>query len=161
MATAQASTPASAPGPDAAAAAASSSSAGAPSAGSAAGSDGAANSAASSVKDATASGSKAASASPMKITVPHRDKESLNKVQIDRFITRDWVHSAALHDSQELMRKLYHDQVQKSKEYHAVRREYKLWFPPSKLFGEGYQGYGNGYTETGGPSRIVYPPFIP
>lgn len=42
-------------------------------------------------------------------------------------------------------------------DYKALRGEYRQWFPPSKIFGEGYNGYGNGFTESGQPSRIVYP----
>ncbi|TPX13784.1 uncharacterized protein E0L32_005728 [Thyridium curvatum] len=161
MATAQASsTPASATGPDAAA----SSSAPHSAAGeAAASSDGAANSAASSVKDggAAAPASKAASPSPAQMAMPIRDKESYNRLEIDRFITRDWLHSAALDNSQDLMKKIFHHQLAKSKEYMAVRRDYKQWFPTTRLYGEGYQGYGNGFTETGGPSRIVYPQMKP
>jgi len=36
-------------------------------------------------------------------------------------------------------------------------REGRNRLPPGKLYGEGYSGFGNGYTETGGPVKLVYP----
>ncbi|KLP02132.1 transcription factor snf5p [Fusarium fujikuroi] len=49
------------------------------------------------------------------------------------------------------------DTRDKIQEYRQVRTEYRQWFPPSRLYGEGYNGFANGYTENQGPSRIIYP----
>ncbi|KAK5663936.1 hypothetical protein OQA88_148 [Cercophora sp. LCS_1] len=88
-------------------------------------------------------------------TIPERDKESLNKVLVDRFVTRDWIHSAALKDDQERM-------LRDTKEMRSRTDNYrKLGEPgqrnPSQIFGAGYNGYGNGYTDTPGPTKILYP----
>lgn len=42
-------------------------------------------------------------------------------------------------------------------EYRAVQTEYAPCFPPSRLYGKGYDGFGNGHTESQGPPRIIYP----
>jgi len=87
--------------------------------------------------------------------IPERDKESLNKLLVDRYVTRDWIHSAALQDAQDRM-------VKDTRETRDRAREYKsLGEPgqrhPALIFGEGYSGYGNGRTEINGPTKILYP----
>lgn len=88
--------------------------------------------------------------------IPHRDKDSINKVMVERFVTRDWVHSAALKDAQDRM-------VKDTRERRLAVSDYKsLGEPgqriPSHLFGAGYSGYGNGVTEAGGPGvKLLYP----
>ncbi|OAA43094.1 transcription factor Snf5p [Metarhizium rileyi] len=90
--------------------------------------------------------------------IPVRTKDSFNKLMVERYTMRDAIASAALgeqlnqtrHSSQEMREKIH--------EYRMVRNEYKPWFPPSRLYGEGYNGFGNGYTENQQPiSRIIYP----
>ncbi|KAK1756063.1 SNF5-like protein [Echria macrotheca] len=84
-----------------------------------------------------------------------RDKDVLNKVLVDRYVTRDWIHSAALKDAQDRM-------VKDTRETRQRASQYKEYGEPGQrnarlIFGPGYSGYGNGYTETGGPTKILYP----
>lgn len=76
---------------------------------------------------------------------------------VERFITRDAIAAAALGGQLDQTRKIMSDTRDKIQEYRQVRTDYRQWFPPSKLYGEGYNGFGNGYTENQGPSRIIYP----
>lgn len=76
---------------------------------------------------------------------------------INQYVARDHVHSAAIisdnHKLNEHNKRLY----KMIADYKLVRNEYRPWFTPSRLYGEGYSGYGNGRTEIGGPSRLLYP----
>ncbi|CEI39016.1 unnamed protein product [Fusarium venenatum] len=89
--------------------------------------------------------------------IPVRTKESFDKLMVERFITRDAIAAAALGGQLDQTRKIMSDTREKIQEYRQVRTDYRQWFPPSRLYGEGYNGFGNGYTENQGPSRIVYP----
>jgi SWI/SNF-related matrix-associated actin-dependent regulator of chromatin subfamily B protein 1 len=105
----------------------------------------------------SASASKAATpkTSTQPSDVPERTKESFNKLMIDRYITRDHLQAAALRDSLDRTDQLAKDMRKKYQDYEAVRITHRASFPPSRLFGEGYNGYANGYTD--GPFRITYP----
>ena len=87
-----------------------------------------------------------------------RDKESFNKVLVDQYITRDWVHSAAIHDAQAQLQGRIKNTLAKISEYksrHAPGPDFRLYH--SVIFGEGYRGYGNGCTDMKWHSQIVYP----
>ncbi|KAK3375188.1 SNF5-like protein [Podospora didyma] len=101
---------------------------------------------------------------PSKIASPYalqpveilpRDKDSLNKVLVDRYVTRDWIHSGALKDAQEALQVSMKAQRSRIAEYKAIATEHHNF--NGRLFGDGYSGYGNGYTDTGGPTKIIYP----
>ncbi|WXC62423.1 hypothetical protein SNK03_008273 [Fusarium graminearum] len=107
---------------------------------------------------ASAAGSeKDAHSSTPSSDIPVRSKESFDKLMVERFITRDAIAAAALGGQLDQTRKIMSDTRDKIQEYRQVRTDYRQWFPPSKLYGEGYNGFGNGYTENQGPSRIIYP----
>lgn len=89
-------------------------------------------------------------------TLPVRDKESFNQVLIERYMQRDQVHSAAMIDSMNGNEHNKH-QYKMIQDYKMLRNDYRQFFPPAKLYGEGYSGWGNGRTETGGPARLLYP----
>lgn len=90
--------------------------------------------------------------------IPVRTKESFNKLMVERYTMRDAIASAALGEQLNQTRQSSQEMREKIHEYRMVRNEYKPWFPPSRLYGEGYNGFGNGYTENQQPaSRIIYP----
>ncbi|KAJ1335158.1 SMARC subfamily B member 1 [Microdochium nivale] len=89
-------------------------------------------------------------------TLPVRDKESFNQILIERYMQRDQVHSAAMISTMNGNEHNKH-QYKMISDYKAIRNDLRPWFPPAKLYGEGYSGWGNGRTETGGPARLVYP----
>ncbi|CAH0026815.1 unnamed protein product [Clonostachys rhizophaga] len=111
--------------------------------------------------DENANGSTKTDGSPTGETtvmeVPVRTKESFNKLMVERYMMRDSIAAAALQQQLEQTRKQTGRTRDRIHDYKAIRNEYRQWFPPSRLYGEGYNGYANGYTETQGPSRIVYP----
>ncbi|KAK0622900.1 SNF5-like protein, partial [Immersiella caudata] len=87
--------------------------------------------------------------------IPERDKDSLNKVLVDRYVTRDWLHSAALKDAQDRMMRETRETRERAREYKSLGEPGQRH--PALIFGEGYNGYGNGRTEIGGPAKILYP----
>lgn len=90
--------------------------------------------------------------------VPIRTKDSFNKLMVERYTMRDSIAAAALQQQLEQTRKHTGRTRDRIFDYKTLRNEYRQWFPPSKLYGEGYSGYSNGYTELNHPtSRIVYP----
>jgi SWI/SNF-related matrix-associated actin-dependent regulator of chromatin subfamily B protein 1 len=89
-------------------------------------------------------------------SVPERDKDSFTKLLLERFMTRDWMQQVAMTDSTSRQHEMVKDLRKKIEDYMVIR-DHRASFPPGRLYGEGYNGYGNGYTETGGPFKIVYP----
>lgn len=89
--------------------------------------------------------------------VPVRTKESFDRLMVERYMSRDAIAAAALGGQLEQTRKATADLRDKFQEYRAVRTDYRQWFPPGRLYGDGYSGYANGYTENQAPSRILYP----
>lgn len=87
--------------------------------------------------------------------IPVRTKESFDKLMIERYTTRDSIAAAAL--GEEHRNKYPHEIRNRTHEYRLARSDYRQWFPPSRLYGEGYNGFANGYTENHAPSRLVYP----
>jgi SWI/SNF-related matrix-associated actin-dependent regulator of chromatin subfamily B protein 1 len=88
-------------------------------------------------------------------TLPVRDKDALNKVIVERFQTHDWIHSAALKEAQIRLEKDTKDMLARASDYRQYRDFYAAY--PARLYGEGYRGYGNGYTENGTTTKIIYP----
>ncbi|KAG5928831.1 hypothetical protein E4U42_007944 [Claviceps africana] len=90
--------------------------------------------------------------------MPVRTKESFDKLMVERYTQRDAVAAAALGEQLSQTRKMTQVMRDKIHEYRMIRTDYKPWFPPSRLYGEGYSGFGNGYTENQQQtSRIIYP----
>ncbi|KAF8851739.1 SNF5-domain-containing protein, partial [Acephala macrosclerotiorum] len=83
-----------------------------------------------------------------------RTKEGFNKILLEQYVTRDLVHSSAITDDLETRRKHYNHIRNETSDWQKVRTD-KVHFPPNRIFGEGYSGYGNGRTD--GPNRLVYP----
>jgi SWI/SNF-related matrix-associated actin-dependent regulator of chromatin subfamily B protein 1 len=110
----------------------------------------------SSPKDAAAAANGAAGAGAP-VTIPVRDKESFKKLQLERYITRDWVAASGLKESSTRLKKDTTYKLAQIEDYNRVRTDYRHWFPPGKLYGEGYQGFGHGFTETNKPSVVLYP----
>ncbi|KAK7735319.1 SWI/SNF chromatin-remodeling complex subunit [Cytospora paraplurivora] len=89
--------------------------------------------------------------------IPVRDKESFKAYQLERIIARDLQATAALKEKQTHVEVTIKRRRQEIDEYKAAQTTFAHHFPPSRLYGEGYNGYGNGHTETRGPPRLIYP----
>ena len=98
--------------------------------------------------DATASGSSV-------LAHRQRTKEDFDKILLDKYVNRDLIHTAAILDDVANRTKNYKHMRNEADDYKKVRSEYRQWFPPSRLYGQGYNGYGNGHTD--GPPKLVYP----
>lgn len=112
----------------------------------------------SAVASASANAASAKSATPQADAIAPlsaRDKDALTKVIVERFQTHDWIHSAALKEAQIRLEKDTKDMLARASDY----RQYKDFYAafPARLYGEGYRGYGNGYTENGTTTKIIYP----
>ncbi|KAI1282470.1 hypothetical protein F5Y07DRAFT_240742 [Xylaria sp. FL0933] len=89
--------------------------------------------------------------------LPFRDKEAYQRILIEKAIARDHINAAALIENNKKSTKHNTTSYSKIGDYKMLRGEYRPWFPPSRLYGEGYSGYGNGRTEIGPGSRLTYP----
>ncbi|KAI1661607.1 SNF5-domain-containing protein [Daldinia decipiens] len=86
-----------------------------------------------------------------------RDKDAFKQILIGQAIARDHIHSAAMVSDKDRQNEHNKYQFKMINDYKLLRNEYRAWFTPSRLFGEGYSGYGNGRTEIGQQSRLMYP----
>ncbi|KAI2630681.1 SNF5-domain-containing protein [Hypoxylon sp. NC1633] len=90
-----------------------------------------------------------------------RDKDAFQQILIGQAVARDHIHSAAMVGDKDRQNEHNKYQFKMINDYKLLRNEYRAWFTPSRLFGEGYSGYGNGRTEIGQPSRLMYPAHKP
>ncbi|KAF6807303.1 swi-snf complex subunit [Colletotrichum sojae] len=94
--------------------------------------------------------------------LPVRDRDSFNKLQVERYVTRDWQHAIAMKEAHVKFEKDVDQMRDKIEDYTVVKNQ-RIFFPPSKLYGEGYRGFGNGYTDIDPrmrapfPAQVVYP----
>lgn len=123
-------------------------------------SDSAESSSASTQQNASASASASKPGTPQQAdtvqAVAERDKDSFNKLLLERYMTRDWIQQVAIVESTKHQTEMVRDLRKKIEDYMLIH-QHRPSFPPSRLYGEGYNGFGNGYTETGGPFKILYP----
>ncbi|CZT03498.1 related to transcription factor snf5p [Rhynchosporium agropyri] len=84
-----------------------------------------------------------------------RTKEDFEKIQLEKYLHHDLVHTAAMLESQETLVKNYTLMREQAEDYKKVREDYRQYFTASRLFGPGYSGYGNGRTD--GPPHVLYP----
>lgn len=89
-------------------------------------------------------------------SLPVRDKAGYEKITIEKAISRDHINAAALIESHKKQNKHNTTTYSKIEDYKLLRKEYRPWFPPSRLYGEGYSGYGNGRTEIGAAAELLY-----
>ena len=85
-----------------------------------------------------------------------RTKDDLKKILLERYVTGDLLHSAAIYDVQKSRSDHYKRILDETEDYKRVKQDYRPSFPPSRLYGQGYNGYGNGFTDTP-HTRLVYP----
>ncbi|PKS09985.1 hypothetical protein jhhlp_004609 [Lomentospora prolificans] len=89
--------------------------------------------------------------------IPVRTKESFQKLLLERYMARDSAAAAGLYEETQKKKAETAYKLERTREYARVRNEYRQWFPPGKLYGEGYQGFANGFTENNNHSVILYP----
>ena len=90
--------------------------------------------------------------------IPVRSKDSFEKLMVERYTMRDSIAAAALNQQLNQTRSSTQRMREKTQEYRAVRTDYRQqWFPPSRLYGQGFNGFGNGHTENPQGSRLIYP----
>ncbi|KAL3419140.1 snf5/smarcb1/ini1 [Phlyctema vagabunda] len=88
-------------------------------------------------------------------SLAHRQRPPLKDILLDQYVNRDLLHTAAIVADQDNRAARYATKHKEVEDWKGVRNEYRQWFPPSRLYGMGYSGYGNGHTD--GPTRILYP----
>ncbi len=98
-----------------------------------------------------------ADAPPAATALAHRErtKDDFKKILLDQYVTRDLLHTTAILDDQSSRKDRYTRMRAEAEDYRKLRTDYRQWFPPSRLYGEGYNGYGNGVTD--GPPKLIYP----
>ncbi|RPA93184.1 SNF5-domain-containing protein [Choiromyces venosus 120613-1] len=80
-------------------------------------------------------------------------RPSTSALLLDQYITRDHLHAAAIFSQTDASNNLIRSKRREVDYYQQLRRERQV--NPGTVFGYGYQGYGNGFTD--GKSRILYP----
>lgn len=89
--------------------------------------------------------------------MPVRTKESFNRLMIERFQHRDAIAAANMHDEHKQRHRELAQMRDAVHEYKTILHgEYRPWFPPTRLYGQGYNGFGNGHTDVP-QARIIYP----
>jgi SWI/SNF-related matrix-associated actin-dependent regulator of chromatin subfamily B protein 1 len=89
------------------------------------------------------------------LTHRQRTKADFEKILLEQYVSRDLLHTSAILDEQARRGELYGRMRNAVDDYRKVRTEYRQFFPPSRLYGKGYDGYGNGHTD--GAVRLIYP----
>lgn len=105
--------------------------------------------------DQSATNEKDSSSPPTK-TMPVRTKDSLQEYVLKRYMTRDKLAHESFVQAEtraEAAMKRLHNVVE---DYQEVQTR-KHVFTPSRLYGQGYNGFANGYTEDRAGPRIIYP----
>lgn len=88
--------------------------------------------------------------------IPHRQKAAPRPAIAEQYAVRDQLHSAALVKAQQDEEERLKRKQLEVQDYKDIRTTYRKFFPPSRLYGEGYNGYGNGHTDAPQPS-VLYP----
>ena len=88
--------------------------------------------------------------------IPHRTRDMVKSVQLEQYVNRELVHSAAVIVGKSEERELLKSIHREGELYKALQRERQL--NPGAIFGNGYAGCGNGNTnaQVRGP-KVVYP----
>lgn len=76
-----------------------------------------------------------------------RSKDSYAKLQLESYVNRELLQTATLLEQQDKVHQDYKTRHLEIAEYQQVRHEYRSVFTPSRLYGQGYKGYGNGFTD--------------
>ncbi|KAI9809541.1 MAG: SWI/SNF chromatin-remodeling complex subunit [Pycnora praestabilis] len=91
---------------------------------------------------------------PASTELPHRLRPTTQQLHLDQYVTRDLLHSSAIESQTTALTDLIRSKRKELEHYQGMRRERQA--NPAAVFGLGYAGYGNGYTDEK-PSRLVYP----
>lgn len=83
-----------------------------------------------------------------------QNQPGLTEYMIGQYSTRDMLHAAAMNDQAARARQLMTEKLQEAEHYKQLRQQRSI--DPGSVFGYGFEGYGNGYTEAK-PSRLQYP----
>lgn len=84
-----------------------------------------------------------------------RTKADFKKYSLDQYVNRDLIHTASIVTDQANRANQYSYTKAEIEEYKKVRGNHRQDFPPSRLYGEGYGGYGNAFTD--GATKVIYP----
>ncbi|KAF3770574.1 SNF5-domain-containing protein, partial [Cryphonectria parasitica EP155] len=91
------------------------------------------------------------------VTVPVRDRESFERYNLERIMDRDKLATAALKQAQDQIEQFSKRRRMEMTDYRAIQTDYAQAFPHRRLYGVGYNGFGNGHTETSTQPRLIYP----
>lgn len=86
-------------------------------------------------------------------TSQDRPRPTTQKLLLEQYVTRDQLHTAALHSQNTAHMDLIRSKRKDLEHYQGLRRERHT--NAAAVFGYGYAGYGNGHTD--GKPNVVYP----
>ncbi|KAF3937886.1 hypothetical protein ABW19_dt0208694 [Dactylella cylindrospora] len=82
-----------------------------------------------------------------------RKRPSQKELLLDQYVNRDLLHAAALSSQSHAHLDLIRSKRREIESYKVLRDERRV--NPAAVFGSGYQGFGNAFTD--GKTRILYP----
>ncbi|KAF8458442.1 hypothetical protein BGX38DRAFT_1153967 [Terfezia claveryi] len=85
---------------------------------------------------------------------PTSEYPTTAELHLNQYITRDLLHAAAIATQASQLNELSRSKRKEIEFYQTLKRERQV--NPGAVFGYGYQGYGNGYTNAK-QSRLLYP----
>ncbi|KAF3933226.1 hypothetical protein ABW20_dc0109905 [Dactylellina cionopaga] len=86
-------------------------------------------------------------------TSPRKKRPTQKELLLDQYVNRDLLHAAALSSQSHAHLDLIRSKRREIESYKVLREERRV--NPASVFGYGYQGYGNAFTD--GKTRILYP----
>ncbi|KAF3183448.1 SWI/SNF chromatin-remodeling complex subunit [Orbilia oligospora] len=96
------------------------------------------------------SSSNSSNNSPKKLS---KKRPTQKELLLDQYVNRDLLHAAALSSQSHAHLDLIRSKRREIESYKLLREERRA--NPASVFGYGYQGYGNAFTD--GKTRILYP----
>lgn len=84
-----------------------------------------------------------------------RTKAEFDDILLEQYVNRDLIHTSALVEANRKQQQMLKHMREQEDDYKKVKQQYRQFFPPSRLYGQGYNGYGNGHTDAS--TRVVYP----
>ncbi|KAF2147241.1 uncharacterized protein K452DRAFT_217280 [Aplosporella prunicola CBS 121167] len=83
-----------------------------------------------------------------------QSQHELTQHLINEYSTRDMLHAAAMNQQADNVRQLMNEKLSEVEYYKQLRQQRQI--DPGSVFGHGFDGYGNGFTEAK-PARLQYP----
>lgn len=87
--------------------------------------------------------------------VAHRPRTTTADKHLHQYVVRDFQHTAAFFEQTNRNADVIAAKTAERDDYKDIRGKFRAAFPPSVLYGQGYNGFGNGHTDD--KTMLLYP----